>query len=178
MIVTPNRGSLFKVLLFAIMLGALLYYVVEMRPLARKEIMGWASDEEVAVPALAPADPATLFKADFFIDYRLERERVRGEQLELLREIINSPNTDETTRKEANLRWLRIAADIGRENEIENLLRAKGFEDAVAFIYDSAVVVVMKAKDLTQIEAARVAEIVTKCTGVRAEAISVIIKPQ
>ena len=52
-----------------------------------------------------------------------------------------------------------------KELLIEGLLKAKGFEDAVITISDTAVNVIVKQKDLTKQQVAQVLEIVLREAG-------------
>lgn len=135
-----------------------------------------ASDDGEAVTALAQGVTGSV--SDFFIDYRLERERTRGQQIDLLRELINNPQADDASRKSAGDRWLAIVEAMGKEGELENLIRAKGFADAVVFIQEKATVVVVKAADLSQQEAAKIMDIVTRGTGMKIDAVTLVVKPQ
>jgi len=121
---------------------------------------------------------ASLPAQDFFIDYRLDRDRVRSQQIEQLRELMNNPKADEATRSEAGQRWLKMTDEMGREVELEGLIRSKGFEDAVVLLRDNAAVVIVKAKELTQVEVARIADLTAKVGGVKPENISIVPKPK
>ena len=115
-------------------------------------------------------------KENFFIEYRLERERTRGQQVELLREIINDPNADAETRKKSQEDLYTITHNIGKEMEVENLIRAKGFKDAVVLIKEKGATVVVQAEELSSEQAARIAEIVNRNTGILLNNIVIIPK--
>lgn len=115
----------------------------------------------------------------FFIEYRIERERTRGQQVEWLREIINNPNSDNDTRKVAQEQLYTISQNMGKEMEIESLIRAKGFSDAVVLIQhlpDKVVTVVVKSENLTTEQAAQIADLVSRNTGVAKPNIVIIPK--
>ncbi|MFY9393540.1 MAG: SpoIIIAH-like family protein, partial [Halanaerobiales bacterium] len=75
---------------------------------------------------------------DFFIEYRLERDRARSEQINILREIVNNPNSDEASKKEAQRKILEITDKMEKEMEIESLIRARGYREALAYIHEEA----------------------------------------
>jgi len=114
---------------------------------------------------------------DFFIDFRIDRDRARSHQLDLLREIIENPKADEAAKRAASGKWLEIVDQIGKETELEGLIRAKGFDDAVVMLRPTGAVVVVKVKDLSQVEAARIADVVARGTGLKLESIQVVAKP-
>ena len=82
----------------------------------------------------------------------------------------------EQTRAEAAQKISQIAVDIQNEANIESLVKAKGFEDCVAIISDSAVSVVVGADTLTAAEAAQILTIVYETTGISPSKISIINK--
>jgi stage III sporulation protein AH len=115
---------------------------------------------------------------NYFIEARLQREKARSAQKELLRELIDNPNSDEEVRKKAQHELLQLSRVIGREAEVEELIRAKGFRDVLVYLRDGAAVVVIRTQALTGEEVARIADIVNRFAGVPLQAMSIIPKPQ
>lgn len=115
--------------------------------------------------------------SSFFVDYRMERERSRGQQIALLREIIDNPNSGGETRKKAQEQMLGLSQGLEKEVEVENLIRAKGYQDAVLFLEGKAVTVVVQAKSLNQEDALRIADLVSRNTNVGPQNIVIVPKP-
>ena len=69
-----------------------------------------------------------------------------------------------------------IAVDIQNENNIETLVKAKGFTECVAIISENSVSVIVGAEELQAAEAAQILAIVYETTGVNPENISIISK--
>ncbi|NLT20178.1 MAG: SpoIIIAH-like family protein [Syntrophomonadaceae bacterium] len=91
------------------------------------------------IPRVAKADMGE----DFFIQYRLEREQMRGKQVELLQGIYNNESLTDEARQSAALRLVDISTDMEREMKAENLVKSNTGEDcAVVIQADSMVVVV------------------------------------
>src|SRR6056297_3112036 len=61
---------------------------------------------------------------NFFIEYRIERDKARSEQISIFREMVNNPNTDEAIKKEAQNKMLAMSEKMEKEMEIESLIRA------------------------------------------------------
>lgn len=120
--------------------------------------------------------PKKNTKVEFFVDYRLERDRTRSQQIELLREMVNNANSSEEIRKEAQKRLLAITSSLEKEMEIENLIRAKDYKDAVVFIQGDTVTIIIQAKDLTQEDIQKVSSLVVKSTGTKLEDVIIISK--
>ena len=122
---------------------------------------------EPVVPIMAP---------DFFTEYRLERDKIRSERSDLLREIIKNSKTDDA-KKQAQESILKMTLEKQREAEMENLIKAKGFGDALVFIRDNSVSAVVKSNSLTKDEVVQVAEVICRTAGVKPEDITVSAKP-
>ncbi|WP_425061160.1 hypothetical protein SCACP_19390 [Sporomusa carbonis] len=119
------------------------------------------------VPAMAP---------DFFTEYRLERDKIRSERSDLLREAIKNAKTDEA-KQQAQEVILKMTLEKQREAEMENLIKAKGFTDALVFVRDNSVSAVVKTTSLTREEVVQVAEVISRIAGVKPEDITVSAKP-
>ncbi|MBF7082100.1 SpoIIIAH-like family protein [Desulfallas sp. Bu1-1] len=117
-------------------------------------------------------------EAAYFEEYRMDRERARGMQVELLREVMASSSTDEDTRKMAHEQFLRISNNISKEMELENLIRARGFQDAAVFLDNESVTVVVQPGEKMTADAENdaIAELVSKSTGVAENNVIIITK--
>jgi stage III sporulation protein AH len=122
--------------------------------------------------------PEQVFPAaipDFFTEYRLERDKLRSERAEILRESIKSAKTDET-RQTAQAAILRTIQEKQQETEMENLIKARGFSDALVFIRDNTVNAVIKTPSLARDDVLQVADIISKVSGVKTEDITISAK--
>lgn len=119
------------------------------------------------VPVMAP---------DFFTEYRLERDKIRSERSDLLREIIQNASSQDT-KQQAQESILKMTLEKQREIEMENLIKAKGFADALVFIRDNSVSAVVKTTTLTREEVVQVAEVISRISGVKPGDITVSAKP-
>lgn len=117
-----------------------------------------------------------VISTDFFTEYRLERDRIRSEKTDLLREVLKNANND-NDRNVAQDKMLRIIADKQRESEMENLIRSRGFADALVFVRDSSVSAVIKTPSLAKEDVVQIADIISRISGIRAEDIAIIAKP-
>jgi len=115
-------------------------------------------------------------ESDFFVEYRLERERTRGQRVEWLREVINNNNSAAETRQKAQEHLMVISSNMAKEIELENLIRAKGYKDAVVLVDDRAATVIVAARSLSAEEAARITELISRGTGVDSKNVVIIKK--
>ncbi len=113
---------------------------------------------------------------EFFEQARLTRTKARDEALDTLQKSLKSAKlTDEE--KEALTAQLTAAIDnIATESDIENLVKAKGFVDCVAFIDgDQVDVTVMTTSDgLTKEEVAQIRDVVLSKCQVTAQDITIV----
>lgn len=127
------------------------------------------------------ADPSSYAinnDSDFFINYRLEREKNRSEQLELLNAIIADGNTTEEMRSQTQEKIIAITDAMENELLLENILVAKYGGEAVVFVQSEKINVVLSG-DATQMsasEAAKIAEMVNGYTAIGFENVIVVIK--
>jgi len=114
--------------------------------------------------------------ADFFVEYRLERERTRGRQVELLREVINSANSDEETMKKAQEQLMEISRVMGKEVELENLIRAKGIEDAAVLLDSRAVMVIVADSGMVSGDVYQLTDLVSRGTGLAVQDVAMVLR--
>ena len=111
---------------------------------------------------------------NYFVNYRLKREQLRQEAKAMLSELLNS--SVEKSKAQAQEKWLELSTKIQREGEIENLLKIKGFQDAVVDVFQDSVTVIVYAQMLTPNEVNLIQEIVVRVTNVRLDKITVTAK--
>ncbi|ODA41704.1 SpoIIIAH-like family protein [Desulfosporosinus sp. BG] len=111
---------------------------------------------------------------NYFVNYRLKREQFRQETKAMLAELLNS--TVMKTKEQAQEKWLELSMKIQNEEEIENLLKIKGFQDAVADVFVENVTVIVYAPSLTPNEVSIIQDIVVRVTKVRMDKITITTK--
>lgn len=127
-------------------------------------------DSEIATEREAPD------RDGFFVDCRMQREKARGQQIELLKEIVNNPSTAADLRQAAQEQLLGISRSVAREARLENLLKAKGYRDAVVSMDIKGVTVVLDSRGLNPSEESRIIELVSRETGLGEQGIIVMPK--
>lgn len=113
---------------------------------------------------------------DFFTEYRLEREKIRSERFDVLREMMKSAKTEDAKQRVQET-ILKLVLDKQREYEMENLIKARGFQDALVVIQDRAVNAIVKTQSFSREEVAQVADVIRRISGVRPEDITISAKP-
>ncbi|RJX28026.1 MAG: SpoIIIAH-like family protein [Dethiobacter sp.] len=139
-----------------------------------------APDEEIFRPILSgdlSDDPAKWQFDDahaFFVEYRLERDRVRGQEVEMLNEMINNPQVGAEARNEAEKQLLNLVDLMEKELIIENMLKAQGYNDALLFARKGVATVMIHAEQLSEGDFIRITEMVSAISGVSREQVQII----
>ncbi|WP_152802360.1 SpoIIIAH-like family protein [Alkalibaculum sporogenes] len=115
----------------------------------------------------------TTLTDGFFVDYKIERDKSRSQSVAMLEDISKEEDGDKDTKTMAQQEVINLVKISEQEMIIENLIRAKGFNDAIVFIHDGYVNVVVDAQQLTTSQAAQIQNIVNKESGVDIEKISI-----
>lgn len=130
---------------------------------------------QVAKPVM-PEQVIPVASPDFFTEYRLERDKVRSERSDLLREAVKNAKSEDS-RQRAQDTVLKLVLEKQREMEMENLIKARGFGDAIVFLRDSSVSAIVKTNSLSREEVIQVADIISRVSGVKPEDITISAKP-
>ncbi len=111
---------------------------------------------------------------DYFAQARIDREAGRGKSIETFNALISNEDADPETRETAQQGVLALAQNTETETAVENLIRAKGFEDAVCYINNGSANVVVKAESIDSSDVAVISEIVTEQSGIPSEKIKIV----
>ncbi len=114
--------------------------------------------------------------SDFFETARLQRSKTRDEALDALQKSLKSAKLTDEEKSELTAKLTAQIESITLESDVENLIRAKGFVDCVAFINEGQVnITVMTANDgLTKEEVAQIRDIVLSKCSVSVQNITVV----
>ena len=137
---------------------------------------GNAQDSSLEAVLGEALDISNAGDQEFFINYRLDRERVRGQQVELLRTVIDDADSDPAIRKEAQNKLLKISDSMDQELQLEALIKAKGFAEAALFVQQESATAILRKEGMSDFEVSTVADIISQVTGHNLENIVVIPK--
>lgn len=140
------------------------------------EIKKLSEDKAPKVEIVLPKENLIPKNNDFFTEYRMERDRTRGQMLEYIKGIINDPNSSTKMRDNAQMEILNITKHMGQETKLENLIMAKGYKDAVVFIENNSVTVVVPGDNLTQADIAKISDLAVRTTGCKMEQVYIMPK--
>ena len=115
--------------------------------------------------------------AEFFEQARLSRSKNYDDAIDKIRKALKNASLTEAEKQELTQQLTACLGNLTLENEIETLVRAKGFADCVCFLQaGSADLTVMTGGDV--LNAAQVAQlrdiVLAKCTDLSAQDITVV----
>lgn len=137
------------------------------------------AEESAAPQSAAPQNNAAQGSNNYFAQAKLDREVKRSESIEMLTQLISTQGTDKETKANAENEIQRMADYTEKETTMENMIRAKGFEETVVFMSADMVSVAVASEGLNEIDAAQIQDIVTSSCGYSADKIKIVeIKKQ
>jgi len=133
-------------------------------------------DNPASVPINTVGKEQEKQEQDFFAEYRMERERVRGKEIEMLRNIVENHSSESKIREAAALRLVQISEDMEKEMKIENLVKSKGFTDCVVMINDNNANVVLESPTIRLDKEEEIKEQVSKLIKSTKENVTIIVR--
>ena len=114
--------------------------------------------------------------AEFFEEARLKRDKAHDEALDTIRKTLKSSSLSPEEKKEYTAQIAANLEDLHAENEIETMVKAKGFADCLCFLQSGrADLTVMTSGDaLTAAQVAQIRDIVLSKSNVTAQNITIV----
>lgn len=112
----------------------------------------------------------------YFSSAQMNRRRSRDEALETLQVVIDSSESMPDVKDDALQQMINIASDIEKEAIVEEMIKAKGFENCIAVISGANINVIVKSPGLLTNEIAQITEVVMDETGFSPENIKIVEK--
>lgn len=138
--------------------------------------------EEKAVPQETKIDDTQIVKAanmsegtsEFFAQAKINRQKARDSATDMAKEILGDIKASESAKSEAVKQAADIAKNIQQESNIESLIKAKGFNECVAFIQNGECSVVVSPDGVNQNLAIAVKDIVSGQAGIAFDKIKIV----
>ena len=126
------------------------------------------SPDSVAAP-----DASSSQTKKFFAEASSNRQKAHDQASEKLKSLVDSQNVDEDIKKEILKQSEELAKNIEQESNIENLIKAKGFGDCIAFIQNGECSVIISPGNLKENTAIVIRDIVTGQSGIKSDKIKI-----
>ena len=150
------------------------------KELGTAELVGYSEEtggegEPAQAASAAPAE-ASGSVSEYFTEARLSRQKSRDSAVDLLEQVLESVDSDEEAKKEAVAQAAEIAQNEIQESNIENMIKAKGFEDCMVFLQNEecSVVVQTDGDSLLPNQALAIKDIVGGQSGTAYDKIKII----
>ncbi len=111
---------------------------------------------------------------NYFDSAIINRERSRDEALETLQVVVDSAESMPDVKDKALSEMMLIASHIETESNVEEMIKAKGFEDCVAIVSGENINVIVKSTGLLPSQIAQITEIVMDQTGLSPSNIKIV----
>ncbi len=170
-----NRRKNFLIFIIVLLLFSLgtAVFVKDEEPLNEPDRVMPEEKEAMTAAAAVPATEAASSRHDFFAAFRRERAKRRDREEELYGTILADPGREEAARREAaaSLKELYRVSDL--EDEVEQVLIGRNYEDALLVLGENASLLIIKGAKLTEKEKEELAAFVRGCAGLDEGALSV-----
>lgn len=137
-----------------------------------KETKESAGEETTKEPGAAVLTNGTNL-ASYMAQARLNREQIRSKNKETLLEVINNNDISEGEKKKAVKSMVKLTELNEKENTIETLLKAKGFDDIVVTISDKQADVIISEKEVDDAKRAQIEDVIKRKAGVSVDNITI-----
>ena len=114
--------------------------------------------------------------SDIFADLRFEREKSRSRTQELFEEISDDPDSASDLKNAAQQELWRLTRLIALEDELEGILRARGYLQVIVLLQDRNATVLVGQNSLKDAEVADIAGIIARISGISSEGIRIYEK--
>lgn len=119
------------------------------------------------------ANPNELSNEAYFNEARENREASREEAAELIKDLLNDVKATSEQKAEMTAQAAAMAQAIQQESKIEELIKAKGFDDCVVYIEGDRCSVVVKSEELTALDATKISQVITAQSNILAQNINI-----
>lgn len=115
-------------------------------------------------------------QTDDYIELRIARDKNRSEARDLL---VQAAETESDTALRQEKQAVLWQADKNRqiEAELETIIKARGFDDALVFCQGDSVTALVRAEALRHDEVTELADLIVRISGVKEEHILIRAKP-
>lgn len=100
---------------------------------------------------------------NFFAQAKMDRDVVRGKDIETMKSISDDQLATKEAKLKAHEKMMKIVDISQKEENIETLIKAKGFSDVVALFADNGSVdIIVKAPAISKADTAKIVDIVVR----------------
>lgn len=137
-----------------------------------EDIESLDDEEETAEPGEAVLTNGTSLNS-YMVQAKLNREQTRSKNKETLLEVINNNDVSAKEKKSAVKSMVKLTENTEIENNIETLLKAKGFSDIIVTINDEQADVVLSGSEVSDYKRAQIEDVIKRKTNLSVDDITI-----
>ena len=111
--------------------------------------------------------------SSYMVQAKLNREQTRSKNKETLLEVINNNDIGDKEKKKAVKSMVKITENSEMENNIETLLKAKGFNDIIVTINDNQADVILSDTEVSEEKRAQIEDVIKRKTNISVNNITI-----
>lgn len=174
-----KRGAIYGVITLLLCLAIYLNWSYVGAPdelLAAQDSTAAVAQEDAEGSGEDAADASETSSGDYFTSSRLSREQARDEAISILKETAESESVEAEAKEQASAQIAVLAENSVTEARVENLIRAKGYNDVVVMLGNDSVNVVVASPEggLQSSDAMVIKEIIVSETQMTADQIKIV----
>ncbi|HMM05870.1 MAG TPA: SpoIIIAH-like family protein [Clostridiales bacterium] len=127
-----------------------------------------AEEDEAAASAKVGSDGE-----NFFVNYRMQRDKRRDNQTELYRDILNDATRDEEAKTAAQAALEKLYQVAAVEDKVEEILVGRNYSDVIFVMEDTVSLLIVKKQSLSEEEKTALASFVCSYAGIAQDSLSV-----
>lgn len=110
---------------------------------------------------------------EYFAQATTDRQKAHDEVTDMAKEILESAQSSDSAKAEAVARAADLAIVIEQQSNIENLIKAKGFENCLVFIQNQECSIVVADEDLTEEDVLVIKDLASGQSGIAFDKIKI-----
>ena len=110
---------------------------------------------------------------EYFTQAIIDRGKTQDKIIDDAKEILEEVENDDNLKKEAVAQAAQLAKILAQQTNIENLIKAKGFSECLAFIQNEECSIVVRKKDMKEESIIVIKDIVSGQSGIDLEKIKI-----
>lgn len=119
------------------------------------------------VSSISTSQTETTNSSNFFAEQKIIRDNKENQVLQNLKTLIDDENISAEEREKTASKYTELTLASSSESEIETLLKAKGYEEALCFVEENKVRIIIKSSEkLTDQQLKQIQDVVVDVTKI------------
>ncbi|GAA0177221.1 SpoIIIAH-like family protein [Clostridium sediminicola] len=119
------------------------------------------------VSSISTSQTETTTSSNFFAEQKIIRDNKENQILQNLKTLIDDENISEEERQKTSSKYTELTMASNSESEIETLLKAKGYAEALCFVEENKVRIIIKSPEkLTDQQLKQIQDVVVDVTKI------------